>query len=102
METPLGSLAQHGFSLIRRQHVEIFLRARRPTPTIHPPASSIVFSLPPKATEMASILWLPVIGWLVAPIISFFVNKLLSYPRFYLSRKFRELELDIVPSLMMP
>lgn len=48
---------------------------------------------------MASLLWLPVIGWLVSPIISFFVNRLLSYFDFHLSRKLRELELQIIPSL---
>jgi hypothetical protein len=48
---------------------------------------------------MAILQWLPVLGWLVAPIISFFVNKILSYPPFHLSRG--ELELDVVPSLKL-
>jgi len=48
---------------------------------------------------MATSVSVTVIIWLLSPIISFLVNRLLSYLDFNLSRKLRELQLQIIPSL---
>ncbi|KAF0928635.1 hypothetical protein E2562_006069 [Oryza meyeriana var. granulata] len=52
--------------------------------------------------KLGAMVWcLTVIGWLVSPVISFLVNKLLSYLDFDISRKLRELELHTIPVLKL-
>ncbi|KAJ1276979.1 hypothetical protein BS78_05G258400 [Paspalum vaginatum] len=54
---------------------------------------------------MATALWMPwciaVVGWMMNPIICFFLNKLFCYLGFDISRELQELERSTVPNLKL-